>query len=164
MSFDKGNIWKYSLIFLILLTCISDVATFLWSGLWEFEINPLILALKGSIGMYPAIILAICIKTGIILALAFTLWKSKVKEDKSHLLYFMLTYLSVIIILLQIFGTYANVHTTLVYQEQGPEVVQPMPVEESTQLLTSWSTIFYIFTAINLVSFWVYEKIYREEK
>ena len=155
---NKSDIFKYSLIFLIILTCITDIITFFTSGLYEFEINPIILFFNSIIGMYPAIAIAVVIKAFMVLYIAYYLYKYQPK--RSHIWAYLIVYISIIIIAVQIFGTYSNISVAIDYH-LDPINVQPVPVQQTVKLLNIVNLIYYITTFISLLSFWVYENIYR---
>ena len=163
MNFSKGTIFKWSLIFLIIITCIADIATFFWGGLYEFDINPLMLLLKPYLGMTWSIIAAISIKVLIIIGISAELWLYTPKKQESHMAAFIFVYIGIFCILLQILGTYGNVTTTVKYQEvQGTNVtIVPLSTEQTTTLYLNIGIIYYVMSVITLLSFYIYEKIYR---
>ena len=158
MKISKGDIYKYSLIFLLIFTCITDIATFFYSGLYEFEVNPIVLLLKGSLGMTAAIITAVSIKGLLVLAAAWFVYKYEPKG--THLFAFLVINTALLIIAIQIFGTYANINTTIVYNEAPVGTIVPMPAEESIQMLNIINIVYYCLMCLNMLSFWFYEKIY----
>jgi hypothetical protein len=158
-DFNKVAIFKWSLIFLIILTCITDIATFFWSGLYEFEINPIVLALKGVVGFGWAIAAAVFVKVALISSVAISNACYEPRENKSHVWAYLLVYLGIFVILVQGFGTYANINTTIEYNND-PVNTQPMPIEQTTKLLSIINLIFYVMTILSMLSFYVYENIY----
>lgn len=160
MSFNKAAIFKWSLFFLIALSCITDVATFFWSGLYEFEINPIVVNLKNSIGFGWAIALAVLVKCTMVGYMAWMIVAYKPKPESTHLMAYLIVFLCLFIIALQVFGTYANITTTIA-QQADPVNVQPMSAEESTKILNVANIIFYIITSFSLLAFWIYENIFR---
>jgi len=160
MVFSKSDYFKWSLIFLILFTCITDIITFFTSGLYEFEVNPIILFLKGPIGFPLAITFAVLIKFLLVSICAYYLYSYKPKG--THTWAYLAVYMGIIIVAVQIFGTYANITTTIAYNNAPiNEPITPIPIEETVKALNIINIIYYITTFISLLSFYVYEKIYR---
>jgi hypothetical protein len=160
MEFTKAFIIKWTLVFLIFATCIGDIATFFWSGLYEFEINPLVLMLKGAVGFSWAIAIALIFKCSLIAYIGIMNAWYKPKPDKTHFAAYTMVYIGIFCILIQAFGIYSNINTTIAHTND-PVNVQPLSIEQSTQLLSTATTIFYVMTFISLLSFWIYENIHR---
>jgi len=158
---NKANIFRYSLVFLLLFTCITDIATFFYSGLYEFEINPIVIALKTSIGFGWAIALAVILKALIIILVAQSMAFYKPKKNGSHYGAYMIVYLAFFCILLQVFGTYSNINTTIEFEAAPPGEVVPLETGETVKLLNIVNVIWYIITLTNLLIFYLYEQIFR---
>ena len=160
MNFSKSECFRYSLVFLIILTCITDIASFFWSGLYEYEINPLVIFLKSSIGIHWAVALAVVVKAAMVLAIAQWVYSYKTKLNKTHTWAYLTVYMGILIILVQGFGTYANITTTIAFAADPVNTV-PMPIEQTVKVLNIVNIIYYCVTFLSLFSFWIYEKIYR---
>ena len=157
---EKTKIIKWGLVFLIFATCIGDIVTFFWSGLYEYEINPIVLLLKGTLGFGWAIAIAILVKCALIAYIGLMNAWYKPKPDKTHFAAYSLVYIGIFCIIIQALGIYNNINTSVAYATD-PVSTQPLSMEQSTQLLSTVNTIFYIMTFISLLSFWIYENIHR---
>jgi len=163
MNFSKAsNIFRYSLVFLLILTCITDIFTFFKSGLYEFEINPIVLFFKSSIGMNMAIIAAVAVKALMVGYITYWVATYKPTPKHTHLWAYLVVYMGILIIGIQIFGTYTNINTTIAYTADPVNVV-PMAQSEAVQTLNIVNIIYYITTFLSLLSFWIYEKIFRKD-
>jgi len=160
MSFSKSEWFRYSLVFLIILTCITDIASFFWSGLYEYEINPIVIFFKSRIGMHLAVAAAVAVKTIMVLAIAQWVYSYKPKPNKTHTIAYLAVYMGILIVLMQGFGTYANITTTIAYAADPVNTV-PMPIEQTVKTLNIINIIYYCVTLFSLLSFWVYENIFR---
>ena len=160
---EKPKLFRYSLIFLIFASCISDIVTFFISGLYEYEINPIVIALKASIGMGWAVTIAIAFKVVVISLIALSIATYKPKKGGTHFFAYLVVHLTIAIILLQILGTYANINTTIAYNENPIDTV-PLAPEQTAKVLSTFSLIWYGVTLFNLLTFFIYENIYRITK
>lgn len=159
---DKQN--KTLLIYIgaIILSCIFDIATFLYAGfkynLFEFEINPLILAMKGSLGFFWAISIVIIAK--LLINFSFISMLYSYKPKKTHVWAFILTYGSLLLILLQFIGAWSNMSIANVAATQPIGSYEPVSPQEGYAIYRIVSLIYYFFLFLSIVAFTIYEKIF----
>jgi hypothetical protein len=155
---DKQSLFKYILLFLISITCIADIVTFFYGRLYDFEINPLFILLKSSIGIAWAIGIVIGYKILVNAGISYAVYTYKPKN--THIWAYILVYTSLMIILVQGFGAYSNLNVKHNY-DIDPINVKPMTTEASYSLMSVATTVYYACTLMNLLAFFVYEKIFR---
>lgn len=157
---------KKALIGTIIFACLFDIFTFFYSGfrfdLFEYEINPLVVLWKAQLGLPIAIGITILIKLLINAGLVYLLYSYNPK--KSHVLAYMLVYGIIFSILIQLVGAGFNLYTADVISNIPAGKVVPQPLSSNESLLISQviSIIYYCVILLNMLSFWVYERIYRK--
>ncbi len=153
------------LIWALIIACVFDIGTFLYAGLkfdlFAYEINPIILLWKDQIGLFLSIAFTILWKILINAGMIYLLWYYQPK--KSHFFAYALVYGILFSIIIQVLGGAFNLYTASVISSipEGTVVPPPMKEEAALALGKVISLIYYFFLLFSLLTFWVYEKIYR---
>ena len=159
------NTILYTLIAIVAISCIFDIATFLYfifnnaSNGVSFEINPIVLLIKSYVGSTIAIIIALIFKLLINVGIIWLLLTYK--PSKSHLGAFFVALMSLIGIIIQCYGGYSNLHINNLIETSEPGAIIP---PTSTQSASLWSLTFILyafFILFEFVAFWIYERLYR---
>jgi hypothetical protein len=156
----KSHIVLYGLISLIIISCLADIGTFLYTfNNVAFEANIIVVLLKGLIGLVPAIVIVLLYKIAVNAAIIWALLCYR--PDKEHIWAFMLTVSAIFAIILQFFGAYQNLSVTHIIEISEPGTVVPLTSQQSYSM---WSFVYlwYLaFIAFEIASFLIYEKLYR---
>lgn len=148
---------------LILFSCLIDIITFFYAGSqigFAYEINPLIVILKLAIPMWLSVTITVLWKLFINFGLIYLLWNYNPK--RSHFFAYFLVYGAMFALLIQGVGAFSNLYTSNLISTAPVDNV-PQPVNAETALLIGkvLSIAYYTFLGFSLLSFWIYERIYR---
>lgn len=152
-----------TLIGFLVIVCLLDIGSFLYEwtkfNIFDYEINPMILILKLHVPIWVSMVLAVIWKIGVNASLIYILLTYKPKN--THLFAYMLVYGIIFAIILQGFGVWSNIHTAHVIQNTPVGyTVAPLTQTQSVHYISIVSILYYFFTGLSMLSFWIYEKLY----
>jgi len=135
-----------------------DALTYIAGANFEYEVNPLYL-------MTGWIWIPIAVKLLVLIALTNLVIKYEPKKNKTKTWAYMIIFMCVYVILGQMMGGFANLHTDSQIAQYGKEAV--VPLEKSDALfIVKWFTILVVYLPMFMgsVTYYIFEKIYLREK
>jgi len=159
---EKKPILLWVVISLVGLSCFLDIGTFLYfisHNNLDFEINPIFIFLKAHISTTLCLIAVISYKLLVNGAIIWLLLYYK--PEKSHIFAFLLIISVLIAVLLQCFGAYQNISVHQKISTSEPGTVNPLTTSQSYYLFSNVYFWYLIFVGFEVLSFWIYEALYK---